>query len=82
MFGTVVVAVAFMHVRQAGRRGKSFLGGFLGIVTIVNLSLLAGAVAALFGQDYAIDGRVVGAVALVVLVIARVLEGRRAAQKP
>jgi ribose/xylose/arabinose/galactoside ABC-type transport system permease subunit len=72
----VVVAVAFTHVRQAGGRGRCFLGGPLGLVTILNLALLAGALAALFGQDYGIDGRAVGGVVLVALIGARLFEGR------
>jgi ribose/xylose/arabinose/galactoside ABC-type transport system permease subunit len=73
----VVVAVAFTHVRQSAGRGQRFLGGALGLVTILNLSLLAGALAALFGQDYALDGRAAAAVVLVVLLLARLLEARR-----
>ena len=61
--GVVVVAVAFTQVRQAARGGKRFLAGPLGIVTILNLSVLAGILAALFGQDYALDGRMVGGLA-------------------
>jgi hypothetical protein len=73
----VVVAVAFTHVRQSGGRGRRLLGGPLGWMTILNLSLLAGALATLFGQDYSIDGRLAAGVALVVLLLARVWEGRR-----
>jgi ribose/xylose/arabinose/galactoside ABC-type transport system permease subunit len=47
----VLVAVAFTQLRQASREGKRFLAGPLGIVTIVNLSLLAGALAMLLGQE-------------------------------
>jgi ribose/xylose/arabinose/galactoside ABC-type transport system permease subunit len=77
----VVVAVAFTHVRQTGRQGKRFLAGPLGIVTVLNLALLAGVLAALFGQDYAVDGRTIGGVALVVLILGRLLEGRVGAVK-
>jgi len=79
----VVVAVAFTQVREAGRRGKRFLAGPLGIVTILNLSVLAGVLAALFGQDYALDGRMIGGLALLVLIMARQIEGRsNAVKKP
>jgi hypothetical protein len=54
-------------------------------VTIVNLTLLAGVLAALFGQQSALDGRTVGAIAaggtLVVLLLVRVLEGRQREKK-
>jgi ribose/xylose/arabinose/galactoside ABC-type transport system permease subunit len=46
----VVLAVAFNQFRLAGRRGKPFFAGGLGVVTIINLSLLVGALAILFGQ--------------------------------
>jgi ribose/xylose/arabinose/galactoside ABC-type transport system permease subunit len=46
----VVVAVAFSRFRQAGRLGKRFFGGPLGMVTVVNLSLFAGGLGALLGQ--------------------------------
>jgi len=78
----VVVAVAFTQLRQAGRRGQRVLGGPLGIVTIVNLAVLTGLLVTLFGQDYGVDGRVIGGVALVVLILGRLLEGRSAAVKP
>jgi ribose/xylose/arabinose/galactoside ABC-type transport system permease subunit len=74
--GVVVVAVAFTQVRQAARGGKRFLAGPLGIVTILNLSVLAGVLAALFGQDYALDGRMVGGLALVLLIVVRLVEAR------
>src|SRR5690349_21126598 len=38
----VVVAVALTQVRAAGRRGKRFFEGALGLVTMLNLTLLAG----------------------------------------
>jgi len=79
----VVVAVAFTQVREAGRRGKRFLAGPLGVVTILNLSVLSGVLAALFGQDYALDGRMIGGLALVLLIVARLIEGRsNAVKKP
>jgi ribose/xylose/arabinose/galactoside ABC-type transport system permease subunit len=80
--GTVVVfAVAFTQLRQAGRQGKRFFAGPLGAVAIVNLALLVGVLAALFGQKSG-AGKAVGAVAglavLVLLLLVRFLEGRRA----
>jgi ribose/xylose/arabinose/galactoside ABC-type transport system permease subunit len=48
--GVVVVAVALTQLRQAGRRGKRFFAGPLGLVTVLNLAVLAGALAALLGQ--------------------------------
>jgi ribose/xylose/arabinose/galactoside ABC-type transport system permease subunit len=72
----VVVAVAFTHVRQVTRSGKRFLAGPLGIVTIVNLTLLASVLGALCGQTYGVDGKMVGGAALVLLIIARAVEGR------
>jgi ribose/xylose/arabinose/galactoside ABC-type transport system permease subunit len=47
----VVIAVALTQVRQAGRRGKSFFEGPLGLVTMANLTLLAGALAMLLGES-------------------------------
>jgi ribose transport system permease protein len=78
----VVVAVAFTHLRQSGRHGQRFFGGPLGIVTVVNLAVLAGVLVTLFGQDYFVDGKIVGAVAMVVLILSRFLEGRSTAVKP
>jgi ribose/xylose/arabinose/galactoside ABC-type transport system permease subunit len=77
----VVVAVAFTQVRQTGRRGRRFLAGPLGIVTIVNLAVLAGLLATVFGQDYSVDGRIIVGVTLVVLILGRLFEGRSAAMK-
>ncbi|HEV8059223.1 MAG TPA: ABC transporter permease [Gemmataceae bacterium] len=78
----VVVAVAFTQVRQTGGRGRRFFGGPLGIVTIVNLAVMAALLATLFGEDYHVDGKIVGAVALVVLILGRFFEGRSGAVKP
>jgi ribose/xylose/arabinose/galactoside ABC-type transport system permease subunit len=78
----VVVAVAFTQVRQSGRRGRRFLAGPLGVVTIINLAVLAGLLATVFGQDYALDGKFIGGAALVVLILGRLLEQRSAAVKP
>jgi ribose/xylose/arabinose/galactoside ABC-type transport system permease subunit len=83
--GVVVVAVAFTQLRLAARQGKRFFGGALGLVTIVNLALLVGVLAVLFSQESALGSGTVGGiaalVALVVLVLARVLEGRRHARR-
>jgi ribose/xylose/arabinose/galactoside ABC-type transport system permease subunit len=78
----VVVAVAFTQMRLTGRRGQRFLGGPLGIVTLVNLAVLAGLLVTIFGQDYAVHGAVIGVVVLLVLNLARFLEGRSTAVKP
>jgi ribose/xylose/arabinose/galactoside ABC-type transport system permease subunit len=76
--GVVVVAVAFTQFRGAGRMGKRFFAGPLGIVAIVNLTLLAGALAALIGQKFTLGAGRVGGVAagvtLVLLSAARWLE--------
>lgn len=82
----VVAAVAVNQLRQAGRRGKTFFSGWLGAVTIVNLSLLAGAAAMLMGGNLlegqekvsgSTLGAAAGAAALVVLMVARYWEGKR-----
>jgi ribose/xylose/arabinose/galactoside ABC-type transport system permease subunit len=59
--GVVVVAVALTQVRAARRRGKRFFEGGLGLVTMLNLTLLAGALAWLMGE------RLVGSVVTSVL---------------
>lgn len=77
----VVVAVAFTQLRQAGRRGKRFLSGPLGMVTAINLSLLAGVLAALLASKTALGERtaalLTGCLALLVLLVVRFLEGRK-----
>ena len=82
----VVLAVAVNHLRQAGRRGTRFFSGGLGAVTIVNLSLLAGASAMLLGGNALAGtlnvssstlGAAAGAAALALLFAVRVVEGRR-----
>lgn len=82
----VVMAVAINQVRQAGRRGKAFFSGALGLVTIVNLVLLAGTFALLFARNVldqesrlqpATVGAVAGVAALVFLIAVKVMEGRR-----
>jgi ribose/xylose/arabinose/galactoside ABC-type transport system permease subunit len=79
--GVVVVAVALTQLRQAGRHGKQFFAGALGIVMIITLSLLLGVLVMVFGQSPGPRGNTIGgiatAIALVVLVFARFLEGRR-----
>lgn len=72
----VVVAVAFTQLREAGRRGKRFFAGPLGWVTIVNLTLLSAGLAALLGSRNVAG--MVGAGALALLVLTRLLERRRA----
>jgi hypothetical protein len=77
----VVVAVAFTHLRQAGRRGKRFFAGTLGLVTTLNLSLLAGGLAALLGQKAPLGARTLGlgvaGLTLVVLLLMRLYEQRQ-----
>jgi ribose/xylose/arabinose/galactoside ABC-type transport system permease subunit len=77
----VVVAVAFNQFREAGRRGQRIFGGPLGLVTIINLTLLTGVLAAIFGQLMAMNpktlGLVAGSIALVLILLVRFLEGRR-----
>jgi ribose/xylose/arabinose/galactoside ABC-type transport system permease subunit len=78
----VVIAVAVTQFRQARRSGTRFFGGSLGVITIVNLTLLAGACGALVGQRVAVGSvKLVSAVAmaaaLAILVGTRFLEGRR-----
>jgi ribose/xylose/arabinose/galactoside ABC-type transport system permease subunit len=77
----VVVAVALTQLRQAGRRGKQFFPGALGVVTIVILSLLTGVLAMLFSQGTPGSGRWTGGITtlavLVVLSVTALLERRR-----
>jgi ribose/xylose/arabinose/galactoside ABC-type transport system permease subunit len=77
----VVVAVAFTQLRQAGRRGKRFFVGPLGLVMIFTLALLIGVLAMVFGQNLALGGNRIGGsaavAALAALVLARLLESRR-----
>jgi ribose/xylose/arabinose/galactoside ABC-type transport system permease subunit len=76
----VVIAVAFTQLRAAARQGKRFFPGALGIVTILNLSLLAGVLAALLGEKTGLDGRTLGGltglVTLVLLGVAWLFERR------
>jgi ribose/xylose/arabinose/galactoside ABC-type transport system permease subunit len=77
----VVVAVAFMQLRGASQRGKPFLAGKLGAVTIVNLTILAGVLTAIFAQKMSLAPVRLGAgtalIVLMVLALARLL-GRQA----
>jgi ribose/xylose/arabinose/galactoside ABC-type transport system permease subunit len=73
----VVVAVAFTQLRQAGRHGKRFFAGPLGVVIIGILSLLAGLLAMMFTQGSRWIGVVAALAALVVLTLAALLERRR-----
>jgi ribose/xylose/arabinose/galactoside ABC-type transport system permease subunit len=78
----VVVAVALTRLRQAGQHDRSFLGGPLGIVTAVNIALLAGVLAVVFGYKKAgsiglspwLLGGGVAVLALVLLLVLRFLE--------
>jgi ribose transport system permease protein len=78
----VVVAVAFMQMRGAGRRGKRFFSGGLGIVTILNLAILSGVLTAIFAEKMALNsvrlGISAGAVVLVGLTLVRLMEFQRA----
>lgn len=79
----VVVAVAFTQIRQSRGQGKRFFPGALGLVNVVNLALLTGALTFLFGQGPSGAGNpgagAAGAgIALAVLLGVRFLEGRRA----
>jgi len=76
-----VIAVASNQLRQAGRRGKRFFAGTLGIVMIVTLALLATALAALFGEKTELGTRHLSlgtaAATLVILLILRFIEGNQ-----
>jgi len=77
----VVVAVAFTQFRQTGRRGKRFLSGPLGIVTAINLSLLAGVLAALLAPKTALgEGKLAlltAGLALLMLLLLHFREWRK-----
>jgi ribose/xylose/arabinose/galactoside ABC-type transport system permease subunit len=75
----VVLAVAFTQFRQASRRGKPFFSGPLGIVTAINLSLLVGVLAALLAAKTVVAEGTAG-LTLFVLLLLRLLEGRRSAK--
>ncbi|HJT75827.1 MAG TPA: ABC transporter permease [Gemmataceae bacterium] len=78
----VVFAVAFTQWRQATRQGMRFFAGPLGVVAIINLTLLVGVLGALVGQKTGANPGAVGGIAglatLVLLVLARIAEGRSA----
>jgi ribose/xylose/arabinose/galactoside ABC-type transport system permease subunit len=78
----VVAAVALTRLRQAGQLDRSFLGGTLGLIMAVNLALLAGVLAVLFGYkkvedvylgSWLLSGGVAGLV-LVLLFLLRYVE--------
>jgi ribose/xylose/arabinose/galactoside ABC-type transport system permease subunit len=79
--GVVVVAVAFNQLRQAAGRGKHFFSGALGWVTVVNLTLFSGAMAALLAQKTALEPSRIGGsaavIALVTLVLVKLVESRK-----
>ena len=83
----VVVAVAFNQVRQAGRQRKSFFPGVMGLITILNLTLLAGALTAFIGPKLLkgqalVDAKFIAlgtsVLTLVLLLAVRGFERRRA----
>jgi ribose/xylose/arabinose/galactoside ABC-type transport system permease subunit len=82
----VVFAVALTQLRQAGRQGKKFFAGALGLVSIIILALASGVLAMLFAQKAELGGWTLGGVvasaALVVLGFVRWLEGQRRDAKP
>lgn len=84
--GVVVIAVAFTQLRQAGRQGKPFFPGALGVVTIISLALLAALLAMLLGQNTGQNGKTLGALAglaaLVLLGAAWAFQRRRAQAPP
>lgn len=79
--GVVVVAVAFTQLRQARQSGKQFFPGLLGLVTVINLSILAGVMALVMipttaGNPKVLGGSV-GGLTLGILLLAWFLERRR-----
>src|SRR5262249_31434134 len=80
----VVVAVTLTRLQQAGQQERRFLGGPLGLVTALNVALLAGVLAVLFGQKAAAGigfgpwplGVSAAAVTLALLLALRYLEAR------
>jgi ribose/xylose/arabinose/galactoside ABC-type transport system permease subunit len=78
----VVIAVALTQFRQAGRHGKRFLSGALGIITAVNLSLLAGVMAALLAPSTALGERTLAlstaGLTFAILILLRLVEVRGA----
>jgi ribose/xylose/arabinose/galactoside ABC-type transport system permease subunit len=79
--GVVVAAVAFTQLRQAGRQGKRFFAGPLGLVTALNLALGVGALAVLLLPPTSLGvGWLAVATAgatFVVLLLVRTWEDRR-----
>jgi ribose/xylose/arabinose/galactoside ABC-type transport system permease subunit len=82
----VLVAVALTQLRQASRQGRRFFAGALGTVTVVNLTLLAGVLAAIIGQKSPLGPLPVAGLAalvtFVLLVLAWLFERRRLAPPP
>src|SRR5437667_140111 len=79
--GVVVIAVALTQLRTAGRQGKRFFGGALGVVTIVNLTLVTGNIAALMGQQTKHGatriGSIAASIAFILLILIKLVETRR-----
>ncbi|TMQ32519.1 MAG: ABC transporter permease [Planctomycetota bacterium] len=79
--GVVVIAVALTQLRTAGRQGKRFFGGALGVVTIVNLTLVTGIIAALMGQQTKHGatriGSIAASIAFILLILIKLVESRR-----
>jgi ribose/xylose/arabinose/galactoside ABC-type transport system permease subunit len=79
--GVVVIAVALTQLRAAGRQGKRFFGGALGVVTIVNLTLITGIIAALMGQQTKHGatriGSIAALIAFILLILIKLIESRR-----
>lgn len=76
----VVVAVAFNQLREVRSRQKRFFGGSLGVVSILNLTLMAAVLAALIGGRA--PGAAAGGVALVFFVLVKLLEDRHQRKSP
>jgi ribose/xylose/arabinose/galactoside ABC-type transport system permease subunit len=77
----VVVAVAFVQIRQARGGGKRFFPGAVGWVNILNLSLFAAIIVTVMVPSAAppmVLGGGIGAATFILLVIARFFQERRA----
>ncbi len=75
----VVMAVAFSQWRAGGQRGKQLFSGALGSLAIVALGLLAGTLVTLMADKRA--GMAAAGAAWVLLTIAKLWEGRAAADR-
>jgi ribose/xylose/arabinose/galactoside ABC-type transport system permease subunit len=73
----VVMAVAFSQWRASGQRGKQFFPGLLGSLAIFTLGLIAGTLVTLMADPRA--GMTTAGLAWVVLIGAKIWEGRAAA---